>query len=116
MSRTLKRTLIMLLAAAYAVAMQGALLSLVSCWYSTGGEAAVAMHTGSGKEPLTLGWTQRAHLPLFYPGITVSAAVVDHTLPHPVGKPFTRVHTTGTLPDHSPFLFSELCNKAPPTA
>jgi hypothetical protein len=100
--------------AAYFAASLATVVLLVSVWYSTGGEYAVARQHEKPRDLPCLSWAARTHLPL------VDQKEQPQSLPPtPCNYPLsTKYHVVPSEPPLSTptiFFFAGLSNKAPPT-
>lgn len=103
-----------LLGAAYFAASLATVVLLVSVWYSTGGEYAVARQHEKPRDLPCLSWTARTHLPL------VEQKELPQGLPptpcdYQVDKEYHFIPAEQLLSTPTMFFFAGLSNKAPPT-
>lgn len=115
MHAKIRRRSTILLTAAYLLASQVTVVCIVSEWYSSTGESAVALQSGPMKEHAVLSWTPRTHLPLNQQG-DLSPAVVPALASYLSEKAFLIIRCDRTLLPRSVSYFAPLSNKAPPTA
>jgi hypothetical protein len=110
-----RNILLILFAAAYFAATQVTVIAIVSAWYSTTADSAVAAHKGPTKDPGVPSWTPRTHLLVFYHP-ELSQACSGSPFLYPAVRAYRTIQAEYT-PECSPAsYYSELCNKAPPQA
>jgi hypothetical protein len=115
MSKPLKNIFLVLFAAAYFAASQVTVLSILSAWYSTAADSAVAMHKGPAKDPGFPSWTPRTHL-LVFPHPELSQGVASSPFLYPLERAY-RINPAEQAPGcYVAYYYSEFCNKAPPQA
>lgn len=115
MARTLKDMMLILFAAAYFAASQITVITILSSWYSTGGNSTVAMHGGSTRDFGVPSWTPRTHVPLFqHPDL--SPGVPSSPFLYPAQRAYRLIQVQQPPADYSAYYSSGLCNKAPPVS
>jgi hypothetical protein len=112
----LKNTMLVLLVAIYFVAANGMVLEFTSHWYSTGGQATFALHSGPSRNLPVPSLTERAYLPQTSPLFVLSVALLAHTLIYPVERVIHFHRLDGVLPSSPAVLTSSLSERAPPAA
>lgn len=115
MKRPLKNILPVLIAAAYFAASQVTVISIVSAWYSTAADTAVATHKGPSKEFGIPSWTPRTHL-LAIQHPEVSQGIPASPFLYPAQRAYSVIRAQHSPERYVASYFSELCNKAPPLA
>lgn len=106
---------LLLLATAYFLSSQAAIICIMSELLSSGAEHAVAWQSGPIREHASLSWTPRTHLPVNEQ--TVLPAEEPPTLTfYPSAKPRDIHRSTSVVPARIASYFSPLSNKAPPRA
>lgn len=113
MTAELKRRSLVLLAVAYFLASQATVVCIVSEWYSTGGETAVAWQSGPARDNAGLSWTPRTHLLLDEQG-NLSAAEIPAMFSYPPERSFHVIWCDQLPLSQSDSYFAPLSNKAPP--
>lgn len=113
-AKTKRRSLI-LITAAYLLASQATVVCIVSEWYSTRGEHAVAWQSGPAREHAVLSWTPRTHLPLSEQ-VNLSPAEAPTLASYPSEKLSHIIRRDQPPLPQSESYFAPLSNKAPPTA
>jgi hypothetical protein len=114
MAADIKRRSLILLTVAYFIASQATVICIVSEWFSTDGDSAVAWHTGPIKEYAGLSWTPRTHLP-FTQHDNLPPAEAPTSGFYSKDKPEHVIQSDQPLFLQSASYFAPLSNKAPPT-
>ena len=115
MSRPLRNILLVLFAAAYFAASQITVLSILSAWYSTAGDSAVAMHKGPTKDLGYPSWTPRTHL-LVFQHPELSQGIPSSPFLYPSDRAYRIILAERAPECYVAYYYSEFCNKAPPQA
>jgi hypothetical protein len=116
---TLKRAIkisVVLLAVVYFVAANGMVLQYISEWYSTGGELAIALHSGPTKDLPVRFLSGRKYLPQTCPIVVPSVTLLAHTIVYPAQPPLTYEWVDDSLPLFTTILSSCRADRAPPAA
>lgn len=115
MRKPLRDIALILFAAAYFAASQITVLSIISAWYSTADDSAVAMQKGMTRDLGFPSWAPRTHLTVFqHPDLSQSVPASPFLYPAERTYRVLQLEDTPECPVSS--YFSELCNKAPPRA
>jgi hypothetical protein len=115
MKQPARNILLVLFAAAYFAATQMTVIAIVSAWYSTAADSAVAAHRGPSRDLGVPSWTPRTH-PLVFHHAELSQGVPASPFHYPSQQTY-RIIQAEDSPGHSlASYFAELCNKAPPQA
>ena len=115
MPGSLKNILLVLFTAAYFAASQVTVLSIVTAWYSTTADAAVAAHKGPSRDFGVPFWTPRTHL-LVFQHPELSQGVPSSPFLYPTERAYRIIEAESAPECYTAAYFSELCNKAPPQA
>jgi hypothetical protein len=116
MQSKLKNILLVLLVAFYFLAANGMVLHYVSQWYSTGGEVAIAFHSGPSKDLPVASLTERTYIPQTSQIVVLSIALLAHAVVYPVERPVTYAWIEDRLPSYTAVISSSLADRAPPAA
>ena len=104
------------LAAMYLLAAIGAVCVPSPKWYSTGGQVAVAKHTGQSKPIPAPSLTSRRHLPPPSPLVLHSVALLGQANLYPVERPILCNWVANPLQAQAACLLACLSDRAPPAA
>ncbi len=113
MKKHLKDIFLILFTAAYFAASQITVLSIISAWYSTTDNSAVAMHKGMTRDLGLPSWTPRTQL-IVAQHPELSQSVPTSPFLYPVDRAYRVLQLKDAVECPVASYYSELCNKAPP--